>query len=96
METIIKATNKEEFAKFLTDNRETIAYDDKVFSKEIKEQLIKIRVDDKLVYEVHTEKKLLIVANALYCTFNRDAYWDIAKMLEMEEVIADRQTLIRI
>lgn len=96
MGTILKALDKKDFVNFLTDNRGYIEYDDKIFSKEIKDKLIKIKVADELVYEVHLEKKLLIVANALYCTFNRDEYWDIAKMLEMEEVIADRQSLIRI
>lgn len=91
-----KAVNKEDFVRFLTDDRVDIEYDDKIFSKEVKDKLIKIKIDDELVYEIHAEKQVLIVANALYCTFNRDAYWDIAKMLGMEEIIADRQTLIRI
>lgn len=96
IQTLVKTTTKEDFVKFLTDERDYIEYDDKVFTKEAKDKLLKIKVEDQLVYEVHLEKNILIVTNALYCTFNRDEYWDIAKMLEMEEVIADRQSLIRI
>lgn len=96
MSKITKAKDKNDFVKFLTDNRAYIDYDDKIFSKEIKNQLVKIKVDDHLVYELHLAKQILIVANALYCTFNRDEYWGIAKLLGMEEIIADRQTLIRV
>ncbi|MGL6175047.1 MAG: hypothetical protein ACRC1P_10630 [Cellulosilyticaceae bacterium] len=96
IQTLVKTTTKEDFVKFLTDDRDYIEYDDKVFTKEVKDKLLKIKVEDQLVYEVHLEKNILIVTNALYCTFNRDEYWDIAKMLEIEEVIADRQSLIRI
>lgn len=88
--------NKEDFAKFLLDERLEIEYDNKVFNKEIKGVLSKIRIGDELIYEVHKEKKLLIVVEALYCTFNRDAYWDVAKLAKLEEVIADPHTLVRI
>lgn len=88
--------NKKDFAKFLLDERPEINYDNKTFSKQIKGALHKIKIDDELIYEVHTEKKLLIVVDALYCTFNRDAYWDIAKIAGLEEVIADPNTLVRI
>lgn len=96
MKTLVKKATKEDFVKFLKDERHYIEYDDKVFTKEVKDNLLKIKVDDQLVYEVHLEKNILIVANALYCTFNRDEYWDVAKLLNMEEIIADRQSLIRI
>ncbi|WP_053982384.1 hypothetical protein [Niameybacter massiliensis] len=88
--------NKEDFAKFLLDDRLEIEYDNKVFTKNIKGALNKIKIGDELIYEVHTEKKLLIVVEALYCTFNRDAYWDVAKLAQLEEVIADPHTLVRI
>ncbi|MEG1148601.1 MAG: hypothetical protein RSD98_08415 [Niameybacter sp.] len=88
--------NKEDFAKFLLNDSLEIEYDNKVFTKKIKGFLNKIKVNNQLVYEVHTEKKLLIVIEALYCTFNRDAYWDVAKLAGLEEVIADPNTLVRI
>lgn len=96
MKEIIKTDDKKDFVKFLMDDRKYINYEDKMFSKEITDKLIKIKVEDELVYEIHKEKKMLIVVNALYCTFNRDEYWDVARMLGIEEIIADRQTLIRI
>lgn len=89
-------TTKQDFANFLTDNREHISYDNKLFTKDDKPKIIKILVDDKLIYEIHKEKRLLIVTDALYCTFNRDEYWDLAKLADLEEVIADPDTLIRI
>lgn len=87
---------KKDFVKFLLDESPQIDYDNKTFSKQIKGALHKIKIGDELIYEVHTEKKLLIVVDALYCTFNRDAYWDVAKMADLEEVIADPHTLVRI
>lgn len=88
--------NKEDFAKFLTDDRLQLEYDNQLFTKKQKGPLNKIKIGDELIYEVHTEKKLLIVVEALYCTFNRDAYWDVAKLADLEEVIADPNTLVRI
>lgn len=88
--------DKKDFVQFLLDNRTQIEYDNKVFTKHIKGCLHKIKIDDELIYEVHTEKKVLIVVDALYCTFNRDAYWDVAKMAGLEEILADPNTLIRI
>lgn len=88
--------NKQDFINFLLDQRTELEYDDKIFKKYIKGPLYKIKVNDKLIYEVHTEKKILIVTDALYCTFNHDAYWDVAKKAGLEEIIADPKTLIRI
>lgn len=96
MEIINEAINKEDFVKFLTDDRMNIKYDNKLFSKKVKGKLIKIKQDNQLIYEVHTEKKLLIVVNAMYCGYNKDEYWDIAKIAGLEEVIADPNTLVRI
>ena len=90
------ATTKQDFVNFLTDERKTIEYDGKLFTKSVKGKIIRIKLNDELIYEVHTEKKLLIVTNAVYCTFNRDAYWDVAKLAGLEEVMADRATLVRI
>lgn len=88
--------NKKDFVQFLLDDRTQIEYDNKVFTKHIKGHLHKIKIDDQLIYEVHTEKKVLIVVDALYCTFNRDAYWDVAKLAGLEEILADPNTLIRV
>lgn len=91
-----EANAKQDFANFLTDTREQITYDNKVFTKKPKGKIIKIKVDDELIYEVHKEKRMLIVTDALYCTFNRDEYWDLARLADLEEVIADPDTLIRV
>lgn len=91
-----EATTKQDFVNFLTDDRSTIQYDNKTFTKDTKGKIIRIKIDDDLIYEVHTEKKMLIVTNAVYCTFNRDEYWGIANLAGLEEVIADRNTLVRI
>ena len=88
--------DKKDFIQFLLDERTEIEYDDKIFTKYIKGPLNKIKIGNDLIYEVHTEKKVLIVTNALYCTFNHDAYWDVAKLAGLEEIIADPNTLIRI
>ena len=90
------STSKEDFVHFLTDDRKSITYDNKVFTKDVKGNIARIKIDDELIYEVHQEKKLLIVTSAIYCTFNRDEYWGIAKMADLEEVMADRNTLVRI
>lgn len=87
---------KEDFVHFLTDDRTTIDYDNKTFIKSVKGKIIRIKTNGELVYEVHQEKKMLIVTYAVYCTFNRDEYWDIAKLAGLEEVMADRKTLVRI
>ncbi len=96
MKQIHEALDKADFVKFLTDERECIRYDEKNFYKENTHRLIKIRVEHDLVYQIHQEKKLLIVVNALYCSYHRDAYWDISKMAGLEEVLSDSQTLVRI
>ena len=85
-----------DFAKFLTDSRQVVQYNGEIFSKEVKGNLIKIKADNQLVYEVHKEKKILIVLKALYMTFHRDAYWGVAKLANLDEVLADTNTLIRI
>ena len=82
-----------DFAKFLTDSRQVVQYNGETFSKEVKGNLIKIKADNQLVYEVHKEKKILIVLKALYMTFHRDAYWDVAKIANLDEVLADTNTL---
>lgn len=96
MTQIHEALDKADFVKFLTDERECIRYDEKNFYKEKSYKLIKIRVDKELVYQIHEEKKILIVVNALYCSCHRDAYWDVAKMAGLEEVLSDSHTLVRI
>lgn len=96
METISEALNKEDFVKFFTDERLKIKYDGKIFTKKVKGKLVKIKQEDQLIYEIHLEKKLLIVVNAMYCTYNKDEYWDIAKLAGLEEVLADPNTLVRI
>ena len=96
MTRIHEALDKADFVKFLTDERKCIRYDEKNFYKEKGYRLIKIRVDNELVYQIHEEKKILIVVNALCCSCHRDAYWDVAKMAGLEEVLSDSHTLVRI
>ncbi|MDA3733873.1 hypothetical protein PBV87_20575 [Niameybacter massiliensis] len=96
MRSVQQVTSRSDFATFLTDSRDSIAYNEQIFSKEKRGKLIKIKADDELVYEVHPEKKVLVVLKALYMTFHRDAYWDVAKMAELDEILADSHTLIRI
>lgn len=91
-----KEVDRNSFAEFLTDNREAVKYNKQLFKKEKSGKLIKIKADDELIYEVHEEKKLLIVLKALYMTFHRDEYWGVAKIAGLEEVLADAHTLIRI
>ena len=87
---------KKDFAHFLTNTQTTISYNELLFTKTFKGDIACIKANDRLVYKVHLTKKLLIVTNALFCTFNRDAYWGIAKLADLEEVLADANTLIRI
>ncbi|MGL4362473.1 MAG: hypothetical protein ACRCSG_04255 [Cellulosilyticaceae bacterium] len=87
---------KQEFVLFLTNDVSDIIYNSIHFTKTIKNKIIRIKANQALVYEVHKEKKLLIVVDALFCTFNRDAYWDVAKLADLEEVLADPKTLVRI
>ena len=96
MRSVQQVTSRSDFATFLTDSRDSIAYNEQIFSKEKRGKLIKIKADDELVYEVHPEKKVLVVLKALYMTFHRDAYWDVAMMAELDEILADSHTLIRI
>ncbi len=96
MNQIHEALSKADFVRFLTDYRDCIHYDGKNFYKERTPKLIKIRAEQDLVYQIHEEKKLLIVVNALYCSCHRDAYWDIARMAGLEEVLSDSHTLVRI
>ncbi|MGL4345177.1 MAG: hypothetical protein ACRCTE_08275 [Cellulosilyticaceae bacterium] len=96
MSQVAYEVDRTSFAEFLTDNRESVQYNKQFFKKEKAGKLIKIKADDQLVYEVHEEKRLLIVLKALYMTFHRDEYWDVAKMAGLEEVLADTSTLIRI
>ncbi|MEF9960265.1 MAG: hypothetical protein RR448_08745 [Niameybacter sp.] len=96
MKSVQHVTSRDDFATFLTDNREKVAYNEQIFSKEKRGKLLKIKADNELVYEVHPEKKVLVVRKALYMTFHRDAYWDVAKMAELDEIVADSNTLIRI
>lgn len=96
MNEVQQVKTRFDFAKFLTDNRQVVEYNGEIFSKETKGNLIKIKADNQLVYEVHKEKKILIVLKALYMTFHRDAYWDVAKIADLDEVLADTNTLIRI
>ncbi|MHC1749766.1 MAG: hypothetical protein AB9856_15955 [Cellulosilyticaceae bacterium] len=93
---IEQAKNKQDFMTFLTDSRNYIEYDNKLFSKEIKGNIIKIKADNELIYEIHEPKQLLIVTNAYYCGYNKDAYWGVASDTQLEEVIADPNTLIRV
>ncbi|MGL4737841.1 MAG: hypothetical protein ACRCW2_10345 [Cellulosilyticaceae bacterium] len=96
MSQVAKVVDRDSFAEFLTDNREAVQYNHKVFKKEKTGKLIKIKADNELVYEIHKEKNILIVLKALYMTFHRDEYWGVAKMAGLEEVLADSGTLIRI
>lgn len=89
-------TTKQDFVNFLTNTEEQLHYDNKLFTKQYKGKITRIKMDGELIYEVHKEKKLLIVVNAVYCSFNRDEYWGIAALAELEEVIADPDTLARI
>ncbi len=91
-----KQSSKLEFIKFLTNNEAEIFYNDCYFTKEINGNIIKIKADGELIYQVHKEKKILIVLKALYMTFLKDEYWGIAKEAGLEEIIADPNTLIRI
>lgn len=92
----IAEIDKPDFIKFLTDGRKSVNYNNETFKKEVKGSLIKIKANDELVYEVHKEKKVLIVLKAIYMTFHRDEFWGIAKQAGLEEILADRMTLIRI
>lgn len=96
MNEVQQINSQFDFAKFLTDNRKTVQYNEEIFSKETNGKLIKIKANNELVYKIHKEKKILIVLKALYMTFHRDAYWGVAKLAELDEVLADRHTLIRI
>lgn len=96
MSHVAQEVDRRSFAEFLTDNREAVQYNHKLFKKEKTGKLIKIKADNELVYEIHKDKNLLIVLKALYMTFHRDEYWDVAKMAGLEEILADSRTLIRI
>lgn len=96
MSAMIQAASKLDFIKFLTNNETTIYYNNKCFVKEISGNIIKIKANGELVYQVHREKKILIVLKALYMTFLKDEYWGIAREAGLEEIIADPNTLIRI
>lgn len=96
MKRLHQVTNQDDFAKFLTDTREKVEYNKEVFSKEKTGKTIKIRANDELVYEVYPEKNLLIVLKALYMTFHRDPFWGVAHLANLDEVLADAGTLIRI
>ncbi|MGL6175321.1 MAG: hypothetical protein ACRC1P_12025 [Cellulosilyticaceae bacterium] len=93
---MIPEVDKLGFIKFLTDSRNAVNYNKETFKKEVKGSLIKIKANDELVYEVHQEKKVLIVLKAIYMTFHRDEFWGVAKQAGLEEILADRKTLIRI
>lgn len=93
---MIPEVDKLGFIKFLTDSTNAVNYNKETFQKEVKGSLIKIKANDELVYEVHQEKKVLIVLKAIYMTFHRDEFWGVAKQAGLEEILADRSTLIRI
>lgn len=96
MRAVQEVMNKDDFATFLTDEREVVQYNKEIFSKEKTSKLIKIKVNNELVYEVYPAKKVLVVLKALYMTFHRDAFWGVAHMAGLDEIVADTQTLIRI
>ncbi|MEG0013307.1 MAG: hypothetical protein RR324_03310 [Cellulosilyticaceae bacterium] len=96
MQAMIPEVDKLDFTKFLTDSRKTVNYNKETFNKEVRGSVIKIKANDEVVYQVHKEKKVLIVLKAIYMTFHRDEFWGIAKQAGLEEILADRNTLIRI
>nr|WP_307990551.1 hypothetical protein [uncultured Niameybacter sp.] len=96
MRAVQEVTSRDDFATFLTDEREVVEYNKEIFSKEKTSKLIKIKVNDELVYEIYPAKKVLVVLKALYMTFHRDAFWGVAHMAGLDEILADTNTLIRI
>ena len=94
--SIKNESSKIDFIKFLTNSETHIDYNNCYFTKEVSGNTIKIKADGELVYQVHKEKRILIVLKALYMTFLKDEYWGIAKEAGLEEIIADPNTLIRI
>lgn len=96
MRAVQEVTSRNDFATFLTDERQVVKYNKEIFSKEKTSKLIKIKVNDELVYEIYPAKKVLVVLKALYMTFHRDAFWGVAHMAGLDEILADTNTLIRI
>ena len=89
-------SSKFDFITFLTNEEQSIYYNDTWFTKEFNGNILTIKANGESVYKVHKEKKLLIVMKALYMTFLKDEYWGVAKEAGLQEIIADPHTLIRI
>lgn len=56
MQIMDSVTSKEDFVRFLTDDRLKIKYEDKVFTKNIKGGTLKIQQDEFLVCEVYEKR----------------------------------------
>ncbi|OOB78405.1 MAG: hypothetical protein ATN33_01185 [Epulopiscium sp. Nele67-Bin001] len=94
---VIAEVDKAGFIEFFTDNsNDQVVYQGETFTKELRGNVIQIKADKVPVYQLHTERKVLIVLKALYMTYQRDEYWGIANALDVEEIISDPATLVRL